>query len=38
MNKIIKKVPIILTLLLGILSWVIIVGGATITYHLLSDE
>jgi len=35
MNKIIAKVPFIFTLLLGVLSWIIIVGGATITYHLL---
>jgi hypothetical protein len=35
MNKVIEKVSIIWTLLLGILSWVIIIGGLTIAIHLL---
>jgi len=35
MSKVIEKVSIIWTLLLGVLSWVIIVSGATIAIHLL---
>jgi len=35
MSKVIEKVSIIWTLLLGVLSWVIIVCGATIAIHLL---
>jgi len=35
MNKVIEKVSIIWTLLLGILSWVIIIGGSTIAINLL---
>jgi len=35
MNKVIEKVSIIWTLLLGISSWVVIIGGTTIAIHLL---
>jgi hypothetical protein len=35
MSKVIEKVSIICTLLLGILSWIIIAGGASIAIHLL---
>jgi len=35
MNKVIEKVSIIWTLLLGILSWAIIISGTMITIRLL---
>jgi len=35
MNKAVKKISIIWTVLIGMLSWAIIIGGATITIHLL---
>jgi len=35
MSEQIKKVSFIWTLLLGVLSWIIIISGATIVIHLL---
>jgi len=36
MNKVIEKVSFIWTILLGLFSWIIIVGGGMIVYHLLN--
>jgi len=35
MNKNIEKISFIWTLTLGIISWIIIIGGGMIVYHLL---